>query len=351
MDIRMEGPMSRSPSHLLIPIIALAGCGGIIDGGISSSTRDLYCYGDPDTSIVCVAKEDVWTCEAMPNGEEKCQHTPDGESGWTCTTSGGNLVCTKDSPTAGGGAGWECVSDEFSTTCTSVGSTGGSDGGLDGFSPPGGGEWSCTGTSDGVICIGTPATGDGTGTVDGPPNTGSSGGAPEPGDFRTQTPGGWGAPASGNNPGAYRDANFDSAFPSGLSIGCSSGYTALFTSASAIEAFVPAGGTPGVLDQDLVDPVTTSGGVLAGHVVALSLAVGFDASDPNFGGTSMTITSLVATSGACAGMTVAQILHLANSIVGGCNAQLTPSEITSCVDAINNNFVDGAKAGGYLAYP
>ncbi|MEE9461087.1 MAG: hypothetical protein V3V53_04610, partial [Bacteroidales bacterium] len=39
------------------------------------------------------------------------------------------------------------------------------------------------------------------------------------GIYRTQTPGGWGAKAAGNNPGTYRDLNFDNAFPNGLVVG------------------------------------------------------------------------------------------------------------------------------------
>ena len=39
------------------------------------------------------------------------------------------------------------------------------------------------------------------------------------GDFRSQTMGGWGSNCNGNNPGCYRDANFDSAFPDGVTLG------------------------------------------------------------------------------------------------------------------------------------
>jgi hypothetical protein len=356
-----EVPMSKT-NWLAVAIMGiLIGCEGMLTmDWVENEEQDLYCYGNADSMIICTDRNNVWTCEDMPNGDVKCVHTPDGQPGWECTMSSGHLVCTTDNPNAGGGAGWDCVSDDVSTTCTSVGSvSGGPNPGLSGFSPPGsGGEWSCTGTEQGVVCIGSfggGGTGDlPSGTGGQPPSSSPPGGdssKPKPGDFRTQTPGGWGAPASGNNAGAYRDAHFDSAFPGGLTIGCSGGHTAHFTSAKAIENFLPNGTTPGVLDQDYVDPLFTSAGILAGHTVALTLAVGFDGYDPDFGASGMEIKHLVAASGTCKGMTVQQILQLANAVVGGCSTQLDPSAITTCVDSVNNNFVDGAKANGYLAFP
>ncbi|MEM0998735.1 MAG: hypothetical protein AAGN35_16875 [Bacteroidota bacterium] len=52
----------------------------------------------------------------------------------------------------------------------------------------------------------------------------------------------------------YLQANFDDAYPSGLTIGCVNGYVANFTSASAIEAFLPTQGTD-LITQNLSDPL------------------------------------------------------------------------------------------------
>jgi hypothetical protein len=330
----------------------LLACNGSID--MSSSNIPLYCFGDADLgSIVCVPESEVWTCETLPNADEKqrCVHTPDGTGGWTCVEQDGNVVCKTDNPAAGGGGGWDCVSTETDTTCISVG-----EGGADTFAPPGSGSWECETREFGVECTGY-GGGDDVGTLD--DEGGEGPGAklpgdsdlPERGDFRTQTPGGWGAPAAGNNPGAYRDAHFAAAFPNGLTIGCSGGHTALFTSAKAIENFLPSGGTPGALGQDYVDPLTTDAGVLAGQVTALTLAAGFDAYDPNFGASGLNLAHLVANEEPCSGMTVQQILDTANNVLGGCPAHLGASEVNGCVDGINNNFVDGDKAGGYLRTP
>ncbi|MFC1805448.1 hypothetical protein ACFL09_00520 [Planctomycetota bacterium] len=179
---------------------------------------------------------------------------------------------------------------------------------------------------------------------------GAGGGGPGP--FRTQTQGGWGTVAHGNNPGAYRDTNFQGAFPNGLVIGCAGGQTATFTCSLAVQDFLPAGGPPGVLLDDYVDPVQTEAGVLAGQVVALTLNVGFDFFDPNFGASPALLRDQVIIDPAspCVGWTVKQVLALANMMLGGCPAPagLTLSQINECVSKINENYVDGTTDNGYL---
>ena len=92
------------------------------------------------------------------------------------------------------------------------------------------------------------------------------------GQFRTQTQGGWGSSASGNNPGAYRDLHFDQAFPNGLSIGCD--FTLTLTSSEAVQEFLPSGGTASQLTEDLIDPFGYEN-VLAGQLVAIRLSIKF----------------------------------------------------------------------------
>ncbi|MDP4826619.1 MAG: choice-of-anchor L domain-containing protein, partial [Flavobacteriales bacterium] len=108
--------------------------------------------------------------------------------------------------------------------------------------------------------------------------------------FRSQTPGGWGAPAEGNNPGSYRDANFDAAFPNGLMIGCTN--TLLLTSAEAIEDFLPAGGQPSILPAGNQVNGNLSNS-FASHLVAATLSLGFDAYDPNFGSSNYPAQNLI----------------------------------------------------------
>jgi len=55
----------------------------------------------------------------------------------------------------------------------------------------------------------------------------------------------------------------------------SSSFSAIWTSASALLAFLPAGGPPGPLTGDLANPTSSSAGVFAGDAVALKLNVDF----------------------------------------------------------------------------
>jgi len=171
----------------------------------------------------------------------------------------------------------------------------------------------------------------------------------QPGDFRTQTQGGWGTAAQGGNPGAYRDANFAAAFPDGLVVGGPN--TAAFTSSYSVQQALPTGGTAGALAQSYVNPVTSEAGVLLGQVVALSLSVGFDLYDPNFGASSTNLKDLVVASGTFAGITVEQVLAEANTIIGGGWSSYSASQINDAVSAINENFVDGTAVGSYLVNP
>ncbi|HEC21406.1 MAG TPA: hypothetical protein ENI95_00655 [Chloroflexi bacterium] len=182
----------------------------------------------------------------------------------------------------------------------------------------------------------------------------------EAGDFRTQTQGGWGSEAQGENPGAYRDEHFSACFPDGLIIGHSDdegGFTALFTTAAAIEAFLPAGGEAGPFAASYVDPDPEAGegseaGVLAGQALALTLNIGFDQCDPDFGASDLDLAALIVAdeASACFGWTVQQVLDEANLVLGG-GGTLTPSEIGDCVAGINENFVDGTAAGSFLRLP
>jgi len=170
------------------------------------------------------------------------------------------------------------------------------------------------------------------------------------GDFRTQTQGGWGTTAKGNNPGSYRDANFANAFPNGLTIGDAGGMSVTFTTSEAVQAFLPAGGTAAPLTETATDPSETGAGVLAGQVTALSLSVGFDAADPAFSSSATPLASLVVADPAspCANMTVQQVLDEANLVLAGLPSMLTPSQANDCVSKINENFVDGVFLGPFL---
>jgi hypothetical protein len=165
--------------------------------------------------------------------------------------------------------------------------------------------------------------------------------------FTTYTQGGWGAPPSGNNTGALLHANFATVYSTGsVQIGGTKKLT--FTTAAAVQAFLPVGGTASFLTASATNPVSSAAGVFAGQVLALRLSVDFS----NKGILRPGLANLTVQSGELAGYTVAQVLSLANTVLGGTTSALpsgvTISDLSGVVDAINNNFDGGIVNNGYL---
>jgi hypothetical protein len=176
---------------------------------------------------------------------------------------------------------------------------------------------------------------------------------PDCGQGRTQTMGGWGQGAAGNNPGSYRNAHFASAFPTGVTIGLP-GRSAKWTTAAAVEAYLPAGGPSNVLPAgNSVNPATNQlKNNAAGQVLTLNLSVGFDDADPNFSPSGTALRNYVIASGPYAGTTVGAFLVIANNVLGSAGSTATQvSNVQSTAAAINENFDDGTTDNGYLNCP
>jgi hypothetical protein len=171
-------------------------------------------------------------------------------------------------------------------------------------------------------------------------------------DHRTQTQGGWGTGASGENPGAYRDDNFDGAFPNGIIIGIEGEYRALFETTMDVENFLPQGGPSEAFNADYLNPLTTNAGVLAGQALSLKLSLGFDAYDPNFSGSDTPLADLIVgdESSECFGMSVQEVMDEADLVLAGMGT-VTPTQIETCLALINENFVDGTTDRGNLICP
>lgn len=168
--------------------------------------------------------------------------------------------------------------------------------------------------------------------------------------FQTYTQGGWGSAAHGNNPSTYRNANFDSAFPDGASIGNSEGYEALFTTSQAVENFLPASRQPRPFTMNHINPTSTEAGVLAGQILALTLNVGFDLYDPNFAESINNLEDFVVSNSdnPCYEMTVGSVLEQGNLVLAGLPSAFTPPEINECATWINEEFVDGGDEDGFF---
>jgi hypothetical protein len=96
-----------------------------------------------------------------------------------------------------------------------------------------------------------------------------------------------------------------------------------------------------------VNPTSSKGGVFAGNVLALQLNVDFSAS----GKTRTGFGELRLARGELAGSTVAEVLTLANQVLGtgsGLPAGLSLNELNAIVASINSNFARGKDDDGYL---
>jgi len=167
-----------------------------------------------------------------------------------------------------------------------------------------------------------------------------------PGEYRTQTQGGWGETCHGGNPGCILDNNFAAVYPSGITVG--GGFTMHFSSSAAVQAYLPAGGTPSVLTANLNDPTSSPAGVFGGQVLSLAINVAF--SDAAVSGFPSGLGNLVIGSGLgpFSGWTVYQILALSNQVLGGDLSGLpngtSISNLNAAADSINNNFDDGTTS-------
>ncbi|MFM7311457.1 MAG: hypothetical protein ACKOZY_12685, partial [Flavobacteriales bacterium] len=165
-----------------------------------------------------------------------------------------------------------------------------------------------------------------------------NGGGEDCGIHKTFTQGGWGATPNGDNPGVYLHANFSSAYPTGVIIGCGSN-TLVFETAQEITDFLPSGGTPSALPNY---------SVLTGQLLAATLNVGFDAFDANFASSSIALADMEFVSGTFQGMTVQQVLAIANDVIGGCSSAYSTSSVNNALTIINENFDNGNQDNGNL---
>jgi hypothetical protein len=166
-------------------------------------------------------------------------------------------------------------------------------------------------------------------------------------DFKTFTQGGWGAVPSGDNPGTYLHANFATAFPNGLTIGSSNGFKLTLTSAQAITDLLPCGGQATAATQDYTDPVVLKN-VLAGQLIALTLSIGFDYTDPGFAATPYNLGDLTIISGVFQGKTVNNALAEGNNIFGGGTSAYTMASMVYILTALNENFDNGITNNGVV---
>lgn len=158
------------------------------------------------------------------------------------------------------------------------------------------------------------------------------------GDFRTQSKGGWGAPPNGNNPANYMYNHWNTF--GAVTIGCAT-TTMSFGTPQDVTNYLPNG-------NNATAPFNSN---LATQVLALSISVALDNNVSSFGASNDSLACLIVDSPNYPdfnGMSVQDVLNLANDVLGGCNTNYSFSQMTAIVEAINLNFHDGTVNNGLL---
>jgi hypothetical protein len=167
----------------------------------------------------------------------------------------------------------------------------------------------------------------------------------------TFTQGGWGADPNGHNPASLLADNFATVYPSGIEVGIpgGSGFSMIFTTSSAVGAYLPAGGPSSVLNSDLVDATSSSSGVFGGQVLALQINVDISAAGlPHADDQKIGDLKLCNTGTSLDGMTISQILAIANSVLGGgaLPSGFTVSDLNDLITDLNESF-DNCNPDGW----
>jgi hypothetical protein len=141
--------------------------------------------------------------------------------------------------------------------------------------------------------------------------------------------------------GALLNASFDSVYPTDLVVGDTN--LLRFTDAGAVFTYLPTGGGAGVLTSTIVNPLTTSAGELGGEVTALKLNTDYSAQLGN--AISLASLRICGTSlPSMNGQTVTEFQSVANHILGGGSAPITPTQAAALARFINNAFVSGSPS-------
>lgn len=164
------------------------------------------------------------------------------------------------------------------------------------------------------------------------------------GNFKTYTQGGWGNTGA---PGKYMASHFANCFPNGVVIGNACGHTITLTDTNAVRDFLPQGGTPAALTVTDTNPGSANITVLAGQVLGVVFALGYDDCDPSFGNSPTDLGSqiYVKPGHPWNGWSIQQIADESNKILAGCASLYTPTQAnTACTD-INENYDEGDNNG------
>ena len=165
------------------------------------------------------------------------------------------------------------------------------------------------------------------------------------GDMRTYNQAAWGNASS--DAGSLMALQFSQMYgANALMVGEVNRMT--FTSASSVDTYLPASGTPGTLSGSLTNPVSSPAGEFGGQVVTLTLNVDFSDADFLAANSSVPLGDLVIHNFSLVpqvnGMTVREFLDMANIIIGGGSAVIGASTASAVANQLNNAFIGGTPS-------
>jgi HYR domain-containing protein len=168
---------------------------------------------------------------------------------------------------------------------------------------------------------------------------------------------------------AVLSPNFSTLFPSGVTVGHVGNYHITFTSATAVEVYLPANGNASVLTGNLLNPTTTSARVFGGQVLTLRLNRDLSSAGitpTGFGSVMLchlvddaaedTALNLTAPQAAALnGQTINQVLADAENVLGGSGALsahgLSVSQLNALVSLLNLSFEATFTDAGGMFHP
>jgi len=173
--------------------------------------------------------------------------------------------------------------------------------------------------------------------------------------YRSELISNWGRSCSVTPVACYRDSRFSTAYPRGMTVGCSAGNTISFDSSAAVATFLDTHsaqfGSPAVLTSSFVNPTSTSSNSLAGYVTSVSLSDRMDRLDKNWADSCNWLRNLYVCSGVCGssfqGLQIKDILDIGNDVLGGCRSDYSPSTLVACLDDIERTFNEGRRVDSF----
>jgi len=170
------------------------------------------------------------------------------------------------------------------------------------------------------------------------------------GDFVTYSQDDWGGDPTSNPAAQMLQARFDGLYGGIVEVGIplNNGWSVIFTSHLAVLNYLPSSGPPGPLTADLVDPTSTSSGLLGAYVLALQLNADFNDAGFLHGTNAVLFGDLILTQppflAEFNGYSVRQFLGEANRILGAGAFTGTYEDLNFLAQDLSNAFNAGSPS-------